>query len=89
MAHATILISVTFSLRLSDLVRVYVALNVDHSAGADCPRPRLYNIVVLISSKNAVMVKFVRKSLLGSSPHDVVTRKADPLIAHVIGWSLY
>ena len=70
------------------MVRIDVALNVDHSAGAGRPDSVLITIVVLISSYDVPMVKLVRKSLLGSSPHDVVTREAEPQIAGVIRWSL-
>ena len=78
---------------LIDLERVSVALNIDHSVGAGRPGTRPYNIVIRISvprsSQDVPIVKFVGKSLLGSSPHDVITYGAELQNADVIRWSLH
>ena len=57
--------------------------------GLAAPDPALITIVVLRSSYDVLMVKLVRKSLLGSSPHDVITHEVKPQIAGITRWSLH
>ncbi len=57
--------------------------------GLAAPDPILIAIVVLISSHDVPIVKLLRKSLLGSSPHDVVTHRADTQIAGITRWWLH
>ncbi len=57
--------------------------------GLTAPDPVLIAIVVLRSSHDVPVVKLLRKSLLGSSPHDIVTCGAEPQIAGVTRWSLH
>ncbi len=57
--------------------------------GLAAPDPALITIVVLRSSYAVPLVKLIRKSLLGSLPHDIVTRRVKPQIAGVIRWSMH